>query len=188
MSDESNVRLIAIFRQHPALIFSAFYIAASVIGMFYAWAYLREFGLNVFNYAQLSDFLLASLKEPFTWLIVVFAVLLIMGDNAWSRRVERRGKTRWFRWYGTPRYRFINNFAAVYVVLSFIFIYATFQAADTRKGEGKVVDVTFADDRPTESTILLGTTSQFVFLYNHMTERVDIHPLESIHAISFQAD
>ena len=49
MAQDQNARLWAIFREHPALLLSAFYIAASVIGMFYAWAYLRSFGINVFK-------------------------------------------------------------------------------------------------------------------------------------------
>lgn len=43
-------------------------------------------GINFFNYAQISDFLLASLKEPFTWVYVALGILLVLGDNAISRR------------------------------------------------------------------------------------------------------
>ena len=178
--------LSSLLREHPALLFSALYIAASVIGMFYSWAYLRRFGINVFNYAQISDFLLASLKEPFTWALVVIAVLLVLGDNAMSRKVERRG-SKWFGWYASPRYRFINNFAALYVVLSFIYLFAHFQAKDTHAGEGKVVDVVFAESGPQVTSLLLGTTGQFVFLFDAASKQVNIHPIENIHSISFTA-
>ncbi|MDH3908826.1 MAG: hypothetical protein OEU83_07330, partial [Gammaproteobacteria bacterium] len=73
MSDTTNKRLLSFFREHPAVLVSALYVAASVVGMFYSWAYLRRFGINVFNYAQISDFLLASLREPFTWVLVILA-------------------------------------------------------------------------------------------------------------------
>jgi len=188
MSDSPNSRLAAFFREHPALLVSAFYVAASVIGMFYSWAYLRHFGVNVFNYAQISDFLLVSLKEPLTWALVVLAVLLVMVDNASSRRVERKGPNRWIGWYGSPNYRFINNFGAAFIVGIFIFEYADHQARDTLKGNGKMVDVTLADDGDASSAILLGTTGLFVFLYDADSERVDIHPIEGIRSISFQAD
>jgi hypothetical protein len=92
---------------------SALYVAASVVGMFYSWAYLRRFGINVFNYAQISDFLLASLKEPFTWVLVILAIFLVLLDNRSSHRVERKNPRKWIAWYASPRYRFINNFAAV---------------------------------------------------------------------------
>ena len=166
---------------------SAFYVAASVVGMFYSWAYLRSFGINVFNYAQISDFLLASLKEPFTWGLVIIAVVLVLIDNASSRRVERKTTTKWLAWYGSPKYRFLNNFVAILVVLLFLYSYAFAQARDTRDGNGKIVDVMFADSGAATTALLIGTTGQFVFLYDEDTERVDIHPIENIHSISFRA-
>ena len=175
-----------IFKEHPALIVSAFYVAASLIGMFYSWAYLRWFGINVFNYAQISDFLLASLKEPFTWGLVIIAVVLVLIDNASSRRVERKTTAKWLAWYGSPKYRFMNNFVAILVVLLFLYSYAFAQARDTRDGDGKYVDVMFADSGAAITALLLGTTGQFVFLYDEDTERVDIHPIENIHSISFR--
>ena len=90
MNETRNNWLHPIFREHPALLVSAFYVAASVIGMFYSWAYMRSFDINVFNYAQLGDFLLASLKAPFTWALVGLSVILMMLDNASSRRAERK--------------------------------------------------------------------------------------------------
>jgi len=188
MTDTPKSWLAAFLREHPALLVSAFYVAASVIGMFYSWAYFRRFGINVFNYAQIGDFLLASLKEPFTWALVVLAVLLVLTDNASSRRVERKEVSKWLSWYGSPRYRFVNNFVAVLMVLSFIYIFADFRAANAEAGEGKHVDVEFGEGQVVESTILLGTTGQFVFLYDADAARVDIHPIEGIHSISFQAD
>jgi hypothetical protein len=177
-----------ILRDHPALVVSFFYVAASVIGMFYSWAFLREFGINVFNYAQISDFLLASLKEPLTWALVILAALLLLGDNASSRRYARRkDHSRWFAWYGSKRYRQINNFAAFVLVLMYLYSFAWAQARDAREGDGKIVDVIFADRGAATTAILLGTTGQFVFLFDDMTERVDIHPIENIHSISFYA-
>jgi len=175
------------FKKHPALLVSTLYVAASVIGMFYSWAYLRRFGINVFNYAQIRDFLLASLKEPFTWGLVVLGLLLVSFDNAMSRRVQAKSPGKWSRWYASPRYRAVNNFAALVVVLLFIYTFATVQARDTRDGDGKVVDVIFADNETATSAILLGTTGQYVFLFDADSDQVDIHPIENIHSISFKA-
>lgn len=187
MQSRANGRLTAIFREHPALLVSAFYIAASVIGMFYSWAYFRHFGINVFNYAQISDFLLASLKEPFTWALVTLSVVLVTLDNAYSRRVERKEPGKWIRWYGSPRYRFINNFVAIVLLFLFIYAYSDYQAGQTRNGAGKLVAVQQAESDPVNVALLLGTTGQFVFLYEHGADQVVIHPIESIQSISFQA-
>ncbi len=182
-----NDSLKDLFKQHPALLVSAMYVAASIIGMFYSWAYLRQFGINVFNYSQISDFLLASLKEPFTWGLVLLAIALVIADNANSRRVGKKTPSRMWSWYGTSRYRFINNFALIIMVLMFLYTFAITQARDTRDGDGKVVDVMFSDSGAATTALLLGTTGQFAFLYDETTERVDIHPFENIHSISFRA-
>lgn len=188
MNETRNNWLHPIFREHPALLVSAFYVAASVIGMFYSWAYMRSFDINVFNYAQLGDFLLASLKAPFTWALVGLSVILMMLDNASSRRAERKNLSKVFRWYGSPRYRLANNFAVIAMVLIFIFAYAHSQARHTRAGDIKLVDVTFEESGVVTTSALLGTTGQFVFLYDVGGDRVVIHPIESIHSISFQAE
>ena len=177
-----------VLRDHPALVVSGFYVAASMIGMFYSWAFLRQFGINVFNYAQISDFLLASLKEPFTWGLVIIAVTLAWLDGRSSLRyAKRENKSKWLAWYGSARYRFLGIFAVIALVAFYLYIFAWDQARDAREGDGKIVDVMFADSGAATTALLLGTTGQFVFLYDDTTERVDIHPIENIHSISFRA-
>jgi len=188
MAETPNSRLAAVLREHPALLVSAIYLAASFIGMFYSWAFLRRFGINVFNYAQISDFLLASLKEPSTWLLVFLAVALVLLDNRQSMRVERKRPGKLWAWYGSPRYRFVNNFAAILMVLAFIFAFGNRQANKTLDGHGKLVDVAFADSADEQTFTLLGTTGQFVFLYDVDVRRVHIHPFEAVSEIAFQAD
>ena len=173
--------------RHPALSASALYVLASVIGMFYSWAYLREFGINVFNYAQIGDFLLASLKEPMIWAFVIATVLVILGDNWMSRRVQRKSRSRWTAWYGSPGYRRINYFVALSLVLFLIYVLADTQARDTRAGGGKIVTVTYADRAADDNVILLGTTGSFVFLFEAKFDQVQIHPHESIHSIIFES-
>jgi len=186
-NDKTPFRWIKdVLKEHPALMVSVLYVAASVIGMFYSWAYLRRFGINVFNYAQISDFLLVSLKEPFTWGLVVLGLLMVSFDNAMSRRVQEKSPGKWLRWYASPRYRAVNDFAALFIILMFIYAFATVESRNMRDGDGKVVDVIFADNGAATSALLLGTTSQFVFLFDADSDHVDIHPIENIHSISFK--
>ena len=183
-----NETIKKVLKEHPALVVSGFYVAASAIGMFYSWAFLREFGINVFNYAQISDFLVASLKEPFTWVLVLIAVVLAWLDDRSSLRYSRReNKSKWFAWYGSERYRFLNNFTVIALVAFYIYVFAWDHARSVREGDGKIVDVKFADSSAATTALLLSTTGQFVFLYDDTTERVDIHPIENIHSISFRA-
>ena len=166
--------------EHPALLVSVLYFVASLIGLVYSWAFLRAFGINVFRYAEVSDFLLASLKEPFTWVLVILAVIVIAFDNTMSLRVQRRGPSRFFRWYGNARYRQMNYLVMVLLVVAFLFSYATTKEEEIRDGEGEVFSVHLADSSPPKQLVMLGTTARFVFLYDQMAERVYIHPNESI--------
>jgi hypothetical protein len=184
MEDKSRPHWVRkLLREHPGLLLSLLYVAASTIGMWYSWEYLRRFGINVFEYAQIGDFLLVSLKEPLTWVMVLFAVLVVMFDNVMSRRVQRRGGPRWMRWYGTDRYRSLNAITAIAMMMVFLNIFATLQARQLLEGQGQQVRVEFAEDGGTTSALLLGTTGQFLFLYQPTTRTVTIHPHDNIREI-----
>jgi hypothetical protein len=160
------------------------YITASAIGMFYSWDYLRRFGINVFHFAQISDFLLGSLKEPFTWLVVITASTLVSLDSWYSRRCEERGAARWLRWYASPRYRSMNYLVVVVVTLVLLSVLATVNAKATMAGGGQRVEVNLADGSAARTVTLLGTTGQFLFLFDAPTGRVTIHPHESVLSIN----
>lgn len=174
-----------VFRNHPALIASAMYVFASIIGMFYMWVFFSYFDINVFYYAQLGDFLLASLKVPMTWGIVFLCVFILLLDNGLSRRVQRKTGSRLRKLYGSPRYRAANFLFLFIVIAVLIWAYAMQQARQALAGNAKIVTVTYAERAAADSLVLLGTTASFVFLYDASHARVLIHPNESIHAISF---
>ena len=178
---------IRMLRRHPALLVSALYLTASTIGMLFAWRFLRHFGITVFNYAQIGDFLLASLKEPMTWGLVAFALLLVSADNKFSRYHQRKGGGRIARVYGSSRYRAVNNVVAIVLVFAFIDIFATYKAREVYDGNGKVVEYILADSQTRRAATLLGTTAQFVFLFDVTTQKVFVVPHESLKMITFQA-
>ncbi len=188
MSDNDNQdRIIWIRRmlaEHPAFLLSGLYFVASLIGLMYSWDFLRFFGINIFRYAEISDFLLTSLKEPFTWVLAILAVLLVLFDNAASRRVEAHGPGRFFRWYGSERYRQINYVAAIAVVAVFLHTYAVLKERSIRDGNAELVTIQLADNSPARDMVMLGTTSRFAFFYDHLSEQVYIHPHESILVIT----
>ncbi|MDX1555083.1 MAG: hypothetical protein R3212_03560 [Xanthomonadales bacterium] len=188
MSQPSESKWYAVFfREHPALLASIVYVAASTIGMVYSWEFLRRFGINVFNYAQIGDFLLASLKEPFTWLLVLAAIAIMMIDNASSRRFARKERAAWLRWYGSKTYRSINYLVAIVLILLFLNVYTGKKAEEVKAGKGERVDVLLADGTRRSSALLLGTTGQFLFLFDHASGQVDIHPHENVQTITLAA-
>lgn len=176
-----------LIRENPALVLSGMYLIASVVGLLYSWIFLRMFDVNFFRYAEIGDFLLASLKEPFTWVVAIGTVLLVLMDNASSRRVEARGAPRYMRWYACSRYRQVNFLVAVLMLAIFLYFLADRNSQIIREGETDLVDVQLVERPGVRRLAMLGTTGRFVILYDSPTSQVYIYPHESILEISKRA-
>ena len=59
-------------RNNPGLVFSATYLALSVVGLVYQWMFYRRFRLNVIELSDATDFLMVVVREP---LVVAMASL-----------------------------------------------------------------------------------------------------------------
>lgn len=165
---------------HPALLFSGLYMTASLIGLVYSWIFFSFFDINIFRYAEISDFLLASLKEPFTWLLALLAVSLVWVDNASSRRVAENGPGKLLRWYASPLYRKTNFLAAIGLMALFLYSYASQQGKNIRSGDADRITIHLADGSAPIVRIMLGTTTRFSFFYDDTRRQVTIYPHESV--------
>ena len=76
--------IIDLLRKHPALLVSGLYVVASTIGMLYSWDYLRLFGINVFNYAQIGE------MDGFTNSIGLFFTAAALNDLNGTLEVESK--------------------------------------------------------------------------------------------------
>jgi hypothetical protein len=52
------------------------YVLVSLIGLAFSGALLRESGLNVFSFADVTDFLMAAFRDPMTFALSLSALLL----------------------------------------------------------------------------------------------------------------
>ncbi len=161
------------------------YVLASAIGMLFSWTYLWHFGINFFDYAQIGDFLLASLKEPFTWVVVVLVAIGLWFDNRSSLRWSRKERPRWLRWYGSERYRRTNYITGILLVTFLIGIHANHQARATYAGLKPTVELQLVERDRTYERVILGTTTQYLFTFDPSAREVSIHPAESVEVIRF---
>jgi len=176
----------ALVKAHPALLVSVLYVFASAIGMLFAYSYLARFGINVFTYSQIGDFLLASFKEPFTWGLVALTFVAAATDVSMSRRVGRKPRSRWIAWYGKPGYRRVSLFQAFIFVFIFIFVHAYVKAEQTYSGKGTRVELRLLERDVRYDRILLGTTNQFLFVYDPQRQRVSVYPNEAVESITVE--
>jgi len=177
----------ALIKAHPALLVSVLYVFASAVGMLFAYTYLIRFGVNVFTYAQIGDFLLASFKEPFTWGLVGVIFVAAATDVAMSRRVGQKPRSRWIAWYGKPGYRRVSLFQALVMLFVFVFLHAYVKAEKTYSGKGTRVELRLLERDVRYDRILLGTTNQFLFVYDPERQLVSVYPNEAVESITIEA-
>ncbi len=182
-----------LIREHPALAVTILYALVSAIGLLFNWSLFREFGVNVFNFMEVGDFLLAALREPLTFVLSGTALLasyLIQRLGAlelqWLTGRKDRGRF-WSGYYWFSRR--INNHSITGLVgfllycYLFLALYAGWKSDQIRSGIARQVSVELASEsdyiegRP---VALLGATNRFVFLYDVDAATTHIIPHENL--------
>ncbi len=182
-----------LFREHPALAVTMLYALVSAIGLLFNWSLFRQFGVNVFNFMEVGDFLLAALREPLTFVLSATALVvtyLIQRLGALELRwlTGRKDKGRfWAGYYWFSRT--INNHAVTGLVgfllycYLFLALYADHKSDQIRAGVARQVSVELASEsdhiegRP---IAFLGATNRFVFLFDVAADTTHIIPHENL--------
>lgn len=190
--------------RQPGLAVTIGYALASLVGMMFSWALFNEFDIPYFQFAEITDFLLAMVREPVTFLLVLGAVPVAMLLYRWSLYTQRfyarrRHKSFIYRWLhridsgvGTTPVGFV--FVLFAYAFLFIVIYANWKADRLMRGDTGGVSVQMTqeagpvfEDGASDALTLLGTTARFVFLFDGTRQTTYIVPTENIAAIEFPA-
>jgi hypothetical protein len=77
---EENVRgsMCGLLVRQPGLLFSLSYLLVSLPGMFFTWSLYDKLGVNYLQFAEVSDFLMAVLREPATLFMAATAVAVTL--------------------------------------------------------------------------------------------------------------
>ena len=68
--------MLKLAKDHWTWFTSFVYIYVSVVGMVDAWKHFNAFGINVFEFAEINDFLLAAFREPQSFLVILLLIVL----------------------------------------------------------------------------------------------------------------
>ena len=128
--DQSSDFLRAIgnfFRDHPAIAGSLLYLQVTTVGVVYSWSLFRQFRINIFDYAETNDFLLAAFKDPIVFGMSITTLVLGIGFGLYFAvrqprlNVRVRGATR----QGSASARIGITFGPTLMILSIVvgFIY-----------------------------------------------------------------
>jgi hypothetical protein len=188
-------RIARIFAEQPGLVLTAGYLVLTALGLGYQFAYFHEFRVNILDFAEVSDFLLAALREPAVLLLALAPLPLL-----WLIGLLNQLLGKFFPRYhsytketDTARARAIIHplFIVIYFFL-FVLWYAEWKAGFVKRGQGNRVGVTLqatpAGGMPAGPALLLGKTSGFIFLYYVSERRTHVIPLENLARIVIERE
>ncbi|MET0889550.1 MAG: hypothetical protein ABWY09_05385 [Stenotrophomonas maltophilia] len=202
-NEDSMVAVIwRLLRQEPALMVSAGYVFLSVLGLWSSYFFYFKFRLSILDYLQVSDFLVAGLRDPAYVLILLLGALLavLLG---WPETLRRRNPAKvarlrarhwgwrmlfsespWMNWEFSGLRPLTGMCIAVVCFMAFgAALYALSSAEKILEGRGGTsVQVVLGDDAAAlpGTAKLLGSSSAFVFLWWPEQRRAEAVPIGSI--------
>ena len=201
----SKVKEVAF--DNPTLFLSLLYVYAAGIGLVYSATLYRRFGLNIFDYSEISDFLLAAFKVPAVFLsmlwigVISYFVARLSGSEPKQEVVERQQVAIDETVQARPLFDlrvlltgYRGFFAGliisgIFLSFAFPFGYAIVRASSIQDGEQIAVDVRYRSfsgsaGQATEPNLtLIGATQKAVFFYDVNDKRTIVIPQAQIVSI-----
>jgi hypothetical protein len=78
------------FREHPAILGSITYVLVTAIGIIYSGILYQRFGINIFDFADMNDLLLAAFKDAFAFAMTLVTLFLGLGFVLLLRKMALR--------------------------------------------------------------------------------------------------
>ncbi|GAB4462141.1 MAG: hypothetical protein OHK0029_28460 [Armatimonadaceae bacterium] len=180
--------------EQPAFALSLAYLLIGIVGSFYYYRLFAEFGINVFEFAEISDFLLVVFRQP---LIPAFSIgfgLIIYFLYRIHRFLRRYASVydslaaRWLANVPSIRPYLLVMLAGVPFFVAWIIPLCAHRIAqDIRTGKTRAAHVFLNSDAteryaPWREMRLIGVTGRFVIFFDE-NEGTVIIPGESIRQI-----
>jgi hypothetical protein len=177
-----------ISREHPTLLLTLVYLGLTFIGLVHdLWFYLY-FKINILDFSETSDFLLAAIRNPLVIILSIVPVgLMVIVQRISNVFRSSRSYPRLARKYEIAfqnnlgfRVLLYGSFVAVYAIL-FTQLYAFNEARRIKAGKAghkmafMRTDGIVSDEQP----VLLGTTGKFLFLYYPSRKATEIVPIDN---------
>ena len=161
------------------------YLGAVIVGMIFDYNYYSNFGVNIFEYADILDFLLAPVKNLEMLVFVMITFILVSGffwlDRRWAKKYPKSYRKFNFGLQSKP---YFNKYrTGVFLVSLFLYliltasIYSPIQLKRFEKSN-ELIEVIY-DSNTEEKSIgkLIGKNSDYIFLQetNGTVKAIPIH-------------
>ena len=178
MNDNTKVMI-----KEAQSIIAVAYICAVGIGMLFNYQKFSEFGISIFDYADVFDFLIAPFSDfkilLFTIISITLSYLFFQFDLFWKRKHPKSYSRVNFGWDKKVWY---NSFR--YIVFGILFLFYLYIFADKYGRSYKEEIITSSsiqirfDDNEIKKGKMIGKTKDVIFLWNK--NKVDIIPITSL--------
>ena len=182
-----SIKIKEFFSKHPTMLLTLCYFIITAIGVIYSYYFYQEFGINILKFADLSDFLLASILEPLS--IVVFGLLVVTNLFLYWLDIILRKR---FPSYGRFLERkFMSKYSDPigFVILISVFTFSLIETVAIRNseeiklegGDEFLVKMTEYEVNVTESRLtVLGSSSRYAYFYDSKKSVALVVPVENV--------
>ncbi len=159
------------------------YIIAVGIGMLFKFQKFSEFKINIFDYADVFDFLIAPFSDFYILLFstasILFVCLLIKLDTLWKNKWPKSYSKASFGLDKKPWFKLYRTILLIISFLLYLYISADYYGRYTKK---KIVNQSEISIRLADNEIklgkLIGKTKDVIFLLDN--ENVYVIPITSL--------
>jgi hypothetical protein len=166
------------------------YLVLVIIGMLFDGFLYWSFGINIVQYSDISDFLLAPFRNPKILIFIggTFLILYLIGlFNDW---MEKKYPKLYDQMYiGMDKKEYEKRFSKkgeIFIIVTYILLAASaFGRFETKKIKKILVpetELSFKDNKfeANDTLIYIGKTNGYVFLYNRTKKQTDVVPIGDV--------
>lgn len=176
-------RTEAIIKELQTII-SVFYILMVGIGMLFEYKRYVLFGINIFDYADVFDFLIAPFKSPRIFLFILLSLIIAYAvfklDVFLQAKMPRFYRISSFGWDKKPWYPVFRYFSVTLVFITYVFLSSGISAKNYKSGfhkDANEIEVIYSDNSKMVGN-MIGKTNETLFLL--VDNRVKVVPINSL--------
>lgn len=159
------------------------YILIVAIGMLFTFQKYSKFGINIFDYADIFDFLIAPFSDfkilLFSTITIILVFFFFKLDALYQRKYPKNYSKMNFGWDKKKWFNFYRSSLFVFLFIFYLFLSADVYGKFTKKQieSDSPINLRYSDNENIQG-IMIGKTKDILFLLQK--EKVKVIPINSL--------
>jgi len=159
------------------------YILIVAIGMLFTFQKYSKFGINIFDYADIFDFLIAPFSDfkilLFSTITIILVFFFFKLDALYQRKYPKNYSKMNFGWDKKKWFNFYRSSLLVFLFIFYLFLSADVYGKFTKKQieSDSPINLRYSDNENIQG-IMIGKTKDILFLLQK--EKVKVIPINSL--------